>query len=138
MSYLTEANVSYFKPKTNMLIGSFFYSSRTEDEIDGAILCNGQHISINKYPNFVKRYLETNKISSISIEEWNKRKQEVNNVGLFGYDKGKDYFVAPYIPAGTFISNPIGNITVGAKQITPKQGDYVRDQIVNIKGRSIS
>lgn len=136
LGYVKEANVSYFQPKTNMLMGSFFYSSRTEEEMDGAILCNGQHININKYPNFVKKYLKTNKIASISIDEWNRRKQKDNNVGLFGYDNNEnnDYFVAPYIPAGTFISNPTGHITVGTKQITPKQGDYVRDQMVQLTG----
>lgn len=41
LDYLNIANVSYFKPKTTMLIGSFFYSSRIDNEIDGAILCNG-------------------------------------------------------------------------------------------------
>ena len=32
------------------------------------------------------------------------------------------------------VSNPVGNITVGTEQMTPKQGDYVKDQIVNIRG----
>ena len=71
---------------------------------------------------------------TISIQEWNKQKQEINNVGSFGYDEGSDFFIVPYVPAGTFISNPVGNITVGTEQMTPKQGDYVKDQIVNIRG----
>lgn len=135
LGYLEEANVSYFKPKTNMLIGSFFYSSRTEDEIDGALLCNGQHINTNRYPYFVKTYLKTKRINTISISEWNRQKQESDNVGLFGYDDGSKYFVVPFIPAGTFMSNPIGSLTVGTTSITPRQGDYVRDQIVNLTGR---
>lgn len=134
LDYIREADVSYFKPKTSMSIGSFFYSSRIDNEIDGAILCNGQHIDTNRYPNFVNKYLKTNKVSTIPIAEWNKRKQELDNVGSFGYDDNSTYFIVPYIPAGTFISNPVGSITVGTTQITPKQGDYVRDQIVNIRG----
>lgn len=134
LSYVKEANVSYFKPKTNILVGSLFYSSRTEDEIDGALLCNGQHINTNRYPYFVKTYLKTRKISTIPIAEWDIRKQELDNVGSFGYDNDSPYFIVPYIPAGTFISNPIGSITVGTTQVTPKQGDYVKDQIVNMKG----
>ena len=134
LNYVIESNVSFFKPKTNMLIGSFFYSSRTENEIDGALLCNGQHININKYPYFVNTYLKTKIINTISIQEWNKQKQEINNVGSFGYDEGSDFFIVPCVPAGTFISNPVGNITVGTEQMTPKQGDYVKDQIVNIRG----
>lgn len=134
LSYVTEANVSYFKPKTNILVGSLFYSSRTEDEIDGALLCNGQHINTNRYPYFVKTYLKTRKISTVPIAEWDRRKQELDNVGSFGYDNDSSYFIVPYIPAGTFISNPVGSITIGTTQITPKQGDYVKDQIVNMKG----
>ena len=37
----------------------------------------------NRYPNFVNKYLKTNKVSIIPIAEWNKRKQELDNVGSF-------------------------------------------------------
>ena len=102
LNYVIESNVSFFKPKTNMLIGSFFYSSRTENEIDGALLCNGQHININKYPYFVNTYLKTKIINTISIQEWNKQKQEINNVGSFGYDEGSGFFIVPCVCLGTF------------------------------------
>ena len=159
LNYVIESNVSFFKPKTNMLIGSFFYSSRTENEIDGALLCNGQNININKYPYFVNTYLKTkiintisiqewNKqkqeinnvgsfvktkiINTISIQEWNKQKQEINNVGSFGYDEGSDFFIVPYVCPGTFLSPVITNYKIDNTEI--KQGMFKKDQIVNIRG----
>ena len=132
LNYVIESNVSFFKPKTNMLIGSFFYSSRTENEIDGALLCNGQHININKYPYFVNTYLKTKIINTISIQEWNKQKQEINNVGSFGYDEGSDFFIVPYVCPGTFLSPVITNYKIDNTEI--KQGMFKKDQIVNIRG----
>lgn len=113
-------------------MGSFFYSSRTENEIDGALLCNGQHININKYPYFVNTYLKTKIINTISIQEWNKQKQEINNVGSFGYDEGSDSFIVPYVCPGTFLSPVIPNYKIDNTEI--KQGMFKKDQIVNIRG----
>ena len=39
---------------------------------------------------------------TISIQECNKQKQEINNVGSFGYDEGSDFFIVPCVCLGTF------------------------------------
>ena len=69
---------------------------------------------------------------TISIQEWNKQKQEINNVGSFGYDEGSDFFIVPYVCPGTFLSPVIPNYKIDNTEI--KQGMFKKDQIVNIRG----
>ena len=69
---------------------------------------------------------------TISIQEWNKQKQEINNVGSFGYDEGSDFFIVPCVCPGTFLSPVIPNYKIDNTEI--KQGMFKKDQIVNIKG----
>ena len=86
----------------------------------------------NRYPNFVNKYLKTNKVSIIPIAEWNKRKQELDNVGSFWYDDNSTYFIVPYICPGTFLSPVITNYKIDGTVV--RQGMFKRYQIVNITG----
>lgn len=80
-------------------VGSFFYSSQNEDDLNGAVKCNDQKINVSKYPTFVFNYLKSGKIESLSIEKWEEIKKENGNVGHFGYN----IFITPLFQAGTFL-----------------------------------
>ena len=120
--------------RNKMFIGSFFYSTRCEDQIDGAIRCNGQEVDVEQFPYFVTNFLQTGKVATISITEWRELKDKNENVGYFGYDVNSPIFLAPLISAGTFISNANGSIISNGQNIVSNQGQFVNDQIVNIVG----
>lgn len=118
----------------NGINGTLFFSMRVEDKLPYALKCNGQTINISEYPDFVEHYLKTNLVSTVTIQEWKRIKQEINNVGHFGYDMNGSVFIAPFIPSGTFLSNSNVDIVNGKCR---EHGEYMHDQIVNIKGSSL-
>lgn len=125
-SMITTHNPSFSLP-----IGTFFYSARTENEIEGAVKCNGQTYYSSRYPNFVNHFLKTKKVETVLISQWNKIKK-TGDVGCFGYDGG-NVFIVPLISSGTFLSNAdVGSID--GKSM--KQGHFKYDQITNITGSS--
>ena len=110
-------------------IGTLFYSSRTEDKIEGSLKCNGQTVCISQYSYFVDNFLKTKKVKTIPISKWKKLKKN-GDVGCFGYDGG-DIFIVPLISSGTFLSNANVHQIDGESM---KQGKFKNDQIMNISG----
>lgn len=109
-----------------------FFSTRNEDRLPGALKCNGQTVNVNEFPQFVEKYLKTNLVTTVSMNDWEMMKNgNNNNVGFFGYDQNGGTFKTPLISSGSFLSN--ANVDkVDGNQAT--QGKYHYDQIVNIFG----
>ncbi len=125
--------VDFNPPKyIQRILGEIFYAVRT-DTPNGCLKCDGKTYNSNTYPKLIS-YLKANKIAKVDLKSYDNEISANGGCIRFGYDNNGSTFRVPKIPSGYFLSNPVDNMVAAKNTITPKQGDYIKDQIVNITG----
>ena len=125
--------VDFNPPKyIQRILGKIFYAIRT-DTPNGCLKCDGNTYQSKDYPKLIS-YLKANKIAKVDLKSYDNEISANGGCIRFGYDNNGSTFRVPKIPSGYFLSNPDGQIIANKSTINPKQGSYVKDQIVNITG----
>lgn len=88
-------------------VGDIFYSLRLDDELNGAVVCNGNYYELEDFTgtHSIKNLLEQNKLPYVSLNEYENTLNTYGSVRCFGYDVGGTQFRVPklddvYIKAG--------------------------------------
>lgn len=88
-------------------VGDIFYSLRLDDELNGAVVCNGNYYELEDFTgtHSIKNLLEQNKLTYVSLDEYENTLNTYGSVRCFGYDIGGTQFRVPtlddvYIKAG--------------------------------------
>lgn len=125
--------VDFNPPKyIQRILGEIFYAVRT-DTPNRCLKCDGSTYQSKDYPKLIS-YLKANKIAKVDLEGYDNEISSNGGCIRFGYDNNGSTFRVPKIPSGYFLSNPDGQIIANKSTINPRQGSYVKDQIVNITG----
>lgn len=89
-------------------VGDIFYSLRLDDELNGAVVCDGKYYEIDDFTgtHSIKNLLEQNKLPYVSLSEYENTLNSFGSVRCFGYDIGGTQFRVPklddvYIKVGT-------------------------------------
>lgn len=154
--YITD---DYVQSTVTHNIGDIFYSLRTEDIMNGAVVCNGAEYDINDYSegsNSLKSLLDGGKIPYVSIATFDATVTSKGSCRCFGYDSGSTFKVPKlndvFVECGTansaneFIDAGLPNITGNtgnpktltntAEIGTPQGALYVYSQTSNDYGHT--
>lgn len=68
-------------------VGDIFYSLRLDDELNGAVVCNGNYYELEDFTgtHSIKNLLEQNKLPYVSLEEYENTLNTYGSVRCFGY-----------------------------------------------------
>ena len=83
-------------------VGDIFYSLRLDDELNGAVECNGNFYELEDFTgtHSIKNLLEQNKLPYVSLEEYENTLNTYGSVRCFGY--------TPYEKSKLFIQTTVG------------------------------
>ena len=108
-------------------VGDIFYSMRTEQQFNGAALCDGASYSLDDFEgeSTVKELLEAGKLPFVGLEEYESSLSANGSIRCFGWDGGNEfrvpYLKEVYIEAGQAIS----------------AGDFIEESLPNIAGKML-
>lgn len=68
-------------------IGDIFYTTRKDNELNGAVECNGAQYNLSDYSgaNSISELLQNNKLPYISVNEFDSQISSTGSCGYFGY-----------------------------------------------------
>ena len=120
--YITD---DYEETKVAYNIGDIFYSLRTEDALNGAVVCDGSSYNTADYSSgaqSVKNLLDNNKLPYVSISDFDATVTAKGSCRCFGYDGGSTFKV----PKLNDVFVEVGSANTA--------NEFIDESLPNIKG----